>query len=147
LAFKYNMDLSLTDFLSEKLLSAYHRYGEIADIDIIIPVPLYASKKRKRGFNQSEILAKKLADKLIRPMLTDVLVKSKRTKTQAFLNREQRIENVQNVFKCLDFERVKNLNVLLIDDVATTTSTLEACAVALKEAGAKNIYALTLARE
>lgn len=147
LAFKYNMDLSLRDFLSENLISAFYKYNEIRDVDVLIPVPLQRHKQNHRGFNQSKMLADSLGNYIKKPILTDVLIKHKKTKTQAFLNREERIKNVIDAFKCVGIDKIKNKNILLVDDVATTSSTLESCAVELKKNGAKKVYALTLARE
>ncbi len=147
LAFKYNMDLSLQKFLSEHLISAFYKYNEIRDVDILIPIPLQRHKQNHRGFNQSELLANNLSSHIKKPMLTSVLIKHKKTKTQAFLNREERIRNVKDAFKCIGVEKIKNKNILLVDDVATTSSTLESCAIELKKHGAKKVYALTLARE
>jgi len=105
-------------------------------------VPITKRKLTDRGFNQSEILAQKLAKNLNLKILSD-LIKIKDTEDQAKLNFEKRLNNLKDVFK------VKNIppkKIILIDDIKTTGATIKECAKILKEAGAKEIIALTILR-
>ena len=143
--FKYSGRVYLQKFLAEKMREAFDKTPEFQTVDVICPVPLHALKLRKRGYNQSALLAQILArDKNI--FYGDkILERNKNTSVQAKLKKAERIKNVENAFVCR--ADVKGKTILLIDDVATTGSTLEACAAALKTAKAKKVYALTLARE
>lgn len=113
-------------------------------VDIIIPVPLHVTKLRGRGFNQSAILAKELTKAWDIPLNLDSLIKIKNTPEQALLSEEERRDNLKNAF--IVKNKLNNLKIALVDDVVTTGSTLKECAKALKKAGAKNIYAITLTR-
>jgi ComF family protein len=110
----------------------------------IVPVPLHSSRERWRGFNQSALLAKLLADKLGLKYLDD-LKRIKRTKPQVGLKSDKRRQNIRGAF-ALTNEQSLASNVLLIDDVWITGSTLKECCYVLKRSGAKKIWALTLAR-
>ncbi len=112
----------------------------------LIPVPLHPEKLTERGFNQSELLAAEISDALDIPLRTDILQRSRATRPQAQLNRTQRLQNVSGAFTVHDGVRLSGETFLLIDDVATTGATLRACAQALRQAGAGDIWALTVAR-
>lgn len=120
--------------------------------DLLVPIPLYARKKRVRGFNQSELMAQELAI-LNQTNYLELLVKNKNTYDQMSLTeRTQRESNLDDCFQInqvkLDEYLSKNTlpqSVLLIDDVCTTGTTLEECAIKLKEIGVSQIYAATLA--
>ncbi|HLJ55260.1 MAG TPA: ComF family protein [Chthonomonadaceae bacterium] len=114
--------------------------------DLIVPVPLHRSKFRARGFNQAERLARTLVAPLGCPLSTDALVRARRTPTQTALGRAERRRNVQGVFEVLKPEAVEGRSVLLIDDVLTTMSTVNECARVLRNAGARRVAVLALAR-
>jgi ComF family protein len=118
--------------------------------DVVVPVPLHASRQRERGYNQATLLARELVRCLRArqaPMALDerVLVRERATPPQVGLDGAQRRENVRGAFRCSS-DAVLGRQVLLIDDVCTTGATLEACAVALGEGGARGVRALTFAR-
>lgn len=113
--------------------------------DMIIPVPLHAARERERGFNQATLLAELLAPKLALP-LRPVLERIRYTTTQTAYDRAERIENLQDAFRLRKNWDVRELRVLLIDDVLTTGSTLSECARVLKAAGAMSVHAATAAR-
>jgi len=125
------------------LVEAYQRYELSADV--IIPVPLHPTRLNERGFNQSELLAKGLSRQLKLPFDTTSLQRTRATVAQVELNPQQRRENVQGAFNCTN-KTLIGQHILLIDDVCTTSSTLEACALALKQAQAATVWGLTLAR-
>jgi ComF family protein len=102
--------------------------GFLNDIDLIIPVPLHPSKKRQRGFNQSDLIALGISEVSGIPVESGMLVRKTVTKTQTRKTRYDRWTNVDNIFRLTDQSRIRNMHILLVDDVITTGSTLEACA-------------------
>jgi competence protein ComFC len=113
--------------------------------NLIIPVPLHAARERERGFNQATLLAELLADKIAVP-LRAVLERIRYTTTQTAYDRAERMENLHDAFRLRKNRDVRELRVLLIDDVLTTGSTLSECARVLKAAGAISVHAATAAR-
>lgn len=112
-----------------------------------MPVPLHRQRLRERGYNQSRLLAEGLGRLNDLPVVVDCLVRQKHTPPQARTSTvEERRDNVVDVFACRD-DRLRGKQVLLIDDVATSGATLDACAAVLKASGAVSVWALTLARE
>jgi ComF family protein len=95
--------------------------------DFIVPVPLHATKKRLRGYNQSEVIATGLSEGLGKPMLNRILERHVFTETQTKKTLEERHENVREAFRVIDPEKIKGKHILLVDDVVTTGSTLIAC--------------------
>ncbi|MBP5547713.1 MAG: ComF family protein [Bacteroidales bacterium] len=114
-------------------------------VDIIVPVPLHRKKLRKRGYNQSFLICQGIAQTFPRPINRDNLIRTKHTETQTRKNREERIENMHNVFHLLDESVFENKHVLLVDDVITTGSTTEACWNAMKETKGIKISVISLA--
>lgn len=113
--------------------------------DLIVPVPLHPARERERGFNQATLLAELLARQVAVP-LRAVLERIRYTTTQTAYDRAERMENLHDAFRLRKNMNVRELRVLLIDDVLTTGSTLSECARVLKEAGAISVHAATAAR-
>ena len=113
--------------------------------DLLVPVPLHARRLRSRGYNQSALLARELSKKLGLEMDQRLLARTRNTPPQVSASRKERRDNVQGSFRCDG--PVDRRDVILVDDVATTGSTLSACAAALKGAGASSVWCLVLARE
>ncbi len=113
--------------------------------DVIVPVPLHPTRERERGFNQATLLAELLSGKISVP-LQALLERIRYTTTQTAYDRAERMENLHDAFRLRKNANVRELRVLLIDDVLTTGSTLSECARVLKEAGAISVYAATAAR-
>lgn len=97
-------------------------------VDYIIPVPLHRRKFRRRGFNQSEIIANGISQIMNIEVNNNILKREQYTKTQTNRKRYERWENVENVFNCKNKEMLKGKHIMLIDDVVTTGATLEAAA-------------------
>ncbi len=117
-----------------------------ADADVLIPAPLHPRRLRSRGYNQSAMLAREIGKRLDIPVREEVLVRVADPPPQVQAKtRDERRDNVAGNFVCKS--DVSGLRALLIDDVATTGSTLSECAAALKAAGATRVHALCLARE
>jgi ComF family protein len=107
------------------------------NIDLIVPVPLHASKLKKRGYNQSDCFAGGLSKGMIRPYSADALIRNEATQTQTRKHRYERFMNVNNIFSA-DTAQLEGRHILLVDDVITTGSTFIACAEAiLKVPGTK----------
>ncbi|MBC7895413.1 MAG: ComF family protein [Cytophagaceae bacterium] len=115
---------------------------------ILVPVPLAAGRRRERGYNQSECLARSIARLWGAPAPVDLLHRTRETPSQTRLTPEQRLHNVSNAFQ-VDAAQVKRLGdvaLFLVDDVITTGATLNACADALASAGARTICSITFGR-
>jgi ComF family protein len=139
---KYNDGRSLARPLGARMAAAW-RQGNFA-ADVIIPVPLHAARLAERGYNQSALLARIVSREVGVPINETALVRAKATQQQATLKALERRKNVEDAFACRG--DVAGKNVVLVDDVCTTGSTLEACAAALCAAGAASVWAFTLAR-
>jgi ComF family protein len=107
--------------------------------DLIIPVPLHKTRKRKRGYNQSAKFAEGLSQALGIPFSDDILERSVKTDTQTRKTKLNRWQNMAEVFRVKNSEAVQNKNILLVDDVVTTGSTLEACGNYLLQAGCSTL--------
>jgi ComF family protein len=139
---KYKRHLTLAYFFA---LEAKNRFNldEGNCYNEIIPVPLYKTRKRERGYNQSEEIARALSKLINVPVKTEHLVRIRFTSTQTRMSREEREKNVFQAFHCP--ANLKSKSILLIDDVITTGSTVEACVKILKESGAKKVDVLVIA--
>jgi ComF family protein len=113
--------------------------------DLVVPVPLHPARERERGFNQAALLAELLAAQIGVP-LQMALERIRYTRTQTAYDRAERMENLRDAFRLRKNRNVRDLRVLLIDDVLTTGSTLSECARVLRDAGALAVNAATAAR-
>jgi len=104
-------------------------------LDYLIPLPLFASKERRRGFNQATILCEGIAEVMNTEIALDVIVRTQYTETQTKKGRIERWQNMEGKFELIKPGKIQNKNILLIDDVITTGATLEACANELLPAG------------
>ena len=145
-AFKYNgqrhLRHPLADWLGETM-----RDPRLCErrFDLIVPVPLHPARQRERGFNQATLLAELLAPRVSRAPSPGP-ERIRYTPTQTAFDRAERMENLHNAFRLRKNMDVRQLRVLLIDDVLTTGATLSECARVLKKAGAVSVYAATAAR-
>jgi len=128
----------LRESLSDPRLRGRH-------FDVIVPVPLHPARERERGFNQAALIAELLADSVSVPA-RPVLERVRYTTTQTAYDRAERMENLHGAFRLRKNRDVRELHVLLIDDVLTTGSTLSECARVLRAAGAVSVHAATAAR-
>src|SRR5919108_84793 len=143
LNFKYGKQIHLRHLVARWLVAALddERIRE-RRFDVIVPVPLHPARQRERGFNQAALLADWLSSHLSVPS-RPVLKRIHFTTTQTAFDRTERMQNLRGAFRLRKKADVRNLRVLLIDDVLTTGATLSECARTLKEAGAQSVYALT----
>jgi ComF family protein len=126
------------------LMAAYWEQSA-RSVDVLVPVPLHASRLRRRGYNQSALLAREMARRVSLPVDEQTLLRERATVSQVGLDAGQRRENVRGAFR-FNGDGLAGKRVLLVDDVCTTGATLESCAIALREGGARSVHALTLAR-
>jgi competence protein ComFC len=127
----------LADYVKENLLPG----------EALVGVPLHPRRLRERGYNQSGLVAAELGKRIGLPVIEDCLIRVKQAQPQVkAVDVEERRRNVADAFVCRD-ERVSGKQIILIDDVCTSGATLESCAAALKNKGAKSVWGLTLARE
>lgn len=139
-AFKYKGITGLAPILADLLYAAMPDWP----ITLCTAVPLHLSKQKSRGFNQAELLARSLAAHLDVPY-QNLLTRTKQTRTQAHLTKDERLRHYTHQLFVCHTDLIADQSILLIDDVLTTGSTLAACAAALKQAGATNVYGLALA--
>jgi len=148
-AFKYGGARALADPLAHLLCRYLTMSSDIPwrRAECIIPVPMYPAKERIRGYNQSVLLAECLGDMIGLPVLTNVLQRRVSTKAQVALSGKRRRENVVGAFGVSPPEagELSGKTVLLVDDVATTCSTIHECSVTLLGAGARRVYVACLA--
>lgn len=145
LALKYSSQSENAKVLAKYMSDSVKYSFNDVSFDVIISVPLTSKKKRKRGFNQSELLAKRISKELNIPFEGKVLYRAFEKVEQKKLSREERLLNVENVFKLKNNEKINNKTVLLCDDVATTGATLNECAKMLIQGGANKVYCVTAA--
>ena len=146
LLFKYRKKRRLLKLFSELACNFMERFIDYQPIDLISAVPLSKNKMRQREFNQSGLLAREIGGEFKKTVLNDNLIKIKDTPSQVTLSGAKRRLNLTGAFKAKEPRLFKDKNILLIDDVFTTGSTLNECSEVLKKAGAKKVYALALAR-
>lgn len=139
---KYRKDMSMGDAIAFQMLPFVQKLNW--QIDMIVPVPLGKRRLRQRGYNQVAMIAKPLALGLQIKYTPNMVVRKRETRTQVGLNKAERKKNVEGAFQA--DPSVKRKNILIIDDVSTTGSTLSSIAEAFYQSGADNVYALTVAR-
>lgn len=146
--FKYEGWQNLADPLSDLLVNCLRKTGQYSRPDwLVVPLPLYKSRQKKRGFNQSELLAEKVNRQLNLVWSKDNLIRVRNTESQAeMIDYKTREENVKNAFFVNDPEEFNGKNIILIDDVFTSGTTLNEAIRVLRLVGAKKIIALVVAR-
>lgn len=140
---KYQNKFNIGKMFGEQLAKKYFHDFLSLGIDIVVPVPLHRVKKAERGYNQAFYFAKGIAKILDCKVRTDIIYRKRFTKSQTKLNQKEREENVREAFYFQ--KKINGENVLLVDDVITTGSTIISCARVIKECGAKNIYTASIA--
>ncbi|MCL2851484.1 MAG: ComF family protein [Defluviitaleaceae bacterium] len=115
-------------------------------VDVVVPVPLHADKLRERGFNQAEILAEAVCERLGLALDASALTRVRSTEHQARLSASERRENMENAFAVRDTGLVGGKTVLLIDDIYTTGSTVSACTSVLLRAGANRVFSYAFSK-
>ena len=132
----------LKNYLADKICKAIKDFPEY---DCIVCVPMTRRAKSRRGFNQSELLAKAVSERVGKPFIKGAVEKRRETSAQKELTRKERSKNLAGCFRVVKREEVKGKRVLVVDDILTTGATAEEMAKALLKAGAKKVYLATAA--
>ena len=146
LLLKFEQIAPLGTWFAERLAKVVQGEGNAMAADVVVPVPLHRQRERERGYNQAALLSRPLAKRLRLPHKTVLLMRTRARPDKHILTLEERWESVRGAFATRPGSQVDNLRVLLVDDVLTTGATLDACARALRDAGAKSVLGLTVAR-
>jgi len=141
--YKYQNRREYADFYVQELIRNCGAAVKSWEPEALIPIPLHKSRQRKRGFNQAELVAKGLGRNLGIPVYSGWLVRVKKTRPQKELNDSERKQNLKNAFQ-LTRNDVRLKKVLLIDDIYTTGSTIDATAALLREYGVEKVYFLSI---
>jgi len=140
---KYRGNVSVADVIALQMTDFVRSLNW--KVDMLIPAPLGRQRLKERGYNQVAIVARPLAYELDIDFKPEALIKARETRTQVGLTISERRENVSQAYQA-DPSVVQRKSILLMDDVATTGSTILACTDALLSVGAKEVYAITIAR-
>lgn len=142
---KYKNQEQIGNFLGDWYGQILKENHFLSTIDAVVPVPLHKKKIKKRGYNQTALFAKKLAQHLNAEYIDHILVKTANTKTQTKKSRIGRLQNNRELYRLSDPVFLKNKNILLVDDVITSGATMEICTKALLKAEGVKIYITSMA--
>jgi len=148
-AFKYPPFIKeLAQTMSEIIIAHFQMSSNVENFKkyIMVPVPLGEKRMKWRGFNQAEEIARHLANYFKLPLVLNALIKTNPTTPQVNLSSKKREENLKGVFSIRNAKSIYGKNTLLVDDVYTTGSTMEECGHVLRQAGAKKIVGIAVAR-
>lgn len=146
--FKFKGRREYSDFYINELVKRFGHDIKQLKPDVLVPVPIHKDKRLQRGYNQAEIIAKGLGKELNIPVLSELLQRNKNTLPQKQLNDKERLKNLEKAFNLSNEEYKKYRNiihkVLLVDDIYTTGSTIEACTNILMENGITEVYFVSI---
>ena len=148
LEYKFKEKAYLYKTFAETIIHDKDNIEYIKKYDILIPVPIHKKRKKDRGYNQSELIAKEIVKfcKDIKLEL-NILYKKENIVAQSTLDKKERMKNIKNVFEIRNECKIKNKKILLLDDIYTTGSTVNECSRILKNAGCKEIGIITIAKD
>jgi ComF family protein len=141
--FKYKNRREYADFYVQELLRTCKEAVKSWGVDLLVPVPLHKSRRKLRGFNQAELIARGLGRELGLPVSSELLLRTRKTVAQKELNDQERRANLKNAFQVAK-NKVSPKKILLIDDIYTTGSTIDAAAAVLLDHGAEKVYFLSI---
>lgn len=142
--FKYRGRQRLGLYLGSHMGSMFASNPRFADVDALVPLPLFPEKERRRGYNQAMVLCQGISEVWPRPIIPDAVVRITATESQTQKNRMERWQNMEDRFQLSDPAALANKHLLLVDDVVTTGATLEACGRAILEAPNTRLSIATL---
>jgi ComF family protein len=143
---KYQRGKKLGVFLGSMAGRAFQDFFDHGKHDFLLPVPLHRARLRERGYNQSALVCRGMANHIPADVHEDVLRRHRHTATQTHLSAHDRQKNVRDAFAVHKGRLVDGKSILLVDDVVTTGATMNSCAFVLKQAGAHRVVGLALAR-
>jgi len=132
--------------MGRELADALRRVSWAGEADAVVPVPLHWTRRLRRRFNQSELIARRAAEALGRPLLTRVVRRIRKTQPQSALGPGEREANVRGAFRVTRPQKIRGRTILLVDDVMSTCSTASECARSLRKAGARRVFVAVFAR-
>lgn len=144
--FKYNEMTRISKYFGKFVYEYLNTFQPFDKVDLVVPVPLHKVRKRERGFNQADLLAKEISGNMHWNYVPTLIKRKRFTQTQTKLKKVQRKENVSKAFSVNNKIDIKGKNILLIDDVFTTGATTNSIAEILKENNVGKIYVLTVGR-
>jgi ComF family protein len=144
--FKYKKISSLSTDFTALIINFMNKYNIGKDCQMVLSIPMHSNRLFEREVNHSDILAQNLGKKMGIPCSLNTLKKTKNTLFQSKLKREARIKNLHSSFSLKNSSIVRDKNILLVDDLFTTGSTVNECSMLLKNSGAKQVEVITLAR-
>ena len=147
LNYKFNGKSYLYKTIVNFLLKNEKFFQILKSYDTIIPVPISKKRRKERGYNQSELIAREIAKRAKINYNNQSLLKTKNIIEQSKLNKEQRQKNIQGVYQIRNHKKITNKKILLIDDIYTTGSTANECSKILEQANPKKIGVLTIAKD
>lgn len=157
--YKFNNNAYLSNLFAEVILKDEYYLKIFNNYDYIIPVPMYKEKKKQRGYNQTELILKKIFEnenlkekenekfKFKVKLDLDILEKIKNTKMQSSLSKTLRKENIKNAFLVNNKEKIRNKKIIIFDDIYTTGETTKEISRILKECGVKEILIFVIAKD
>ena len=145
--YKFNEKAYIYRSIAEFINKNKKVYSKLYFYDIIMPVPISKKRKKVRGYNQSLLIAKEMAKIYDLKLKKNIIIKTKNNMAQRNLNKKDREANVVNAYKIIETKEITNKKILLIDDIFTTGATVNECSKTLKNAGAKKIDILTIAKD
>ncbi len=145
--YKFNDSTYLYKTIVNFLLKNKKFFQNLKSYDTIIPVPISRRRRKERGYNQSELIAREIAKRTDLDYQNQCLIKTKNIVEQSKLNKEERQKNIQGVYALQQPRKLLNKKILLIDDIYTTGSTVNECSKVLKEAEPKKVGVLTIAKD
>lgn len=147
LQYKFNQKAYLSNLFTTIILKDEIYCRKIKHYDIMIPVPMFKKKKKQRGYNQTELIAEKICSRLNISLGIDCLIKIKNTKVQSTLSAYDRKENIKNAFLVNNIDKIQNKKIIVFDDIFTTGETVNEISRVLKQAGAKEILVIVIAKD
>lgn len=142
---KYKSKKEIGVYFGRKIGEALIKSSRFGDVDILIPLPLFKARERKRGYNQAAILCKGIADAMNLPVKKDIIYRGLQTNTQTQKTRIERWQNITGGFVLKNPAAIEGKHILLVDDVITTGATLEACGQELLKAKGTRLSIATMA--
>lgn len=141
--FKYGNKRSYAFFYGNEISKCLGSWIRFCGIDYLVPIPIHKKRKRRRGYNQAEVLARVIAGNLSVPLLSPGLVRVKNTSPQKKLDVSERRKNLAGAFRCCN-GNIRGKTILIVDDIYTTGATADAAAKVLKAAGADKVYVISI---